>query len=89
MVGEQVSGKGRVYSWSVMHSGGNPGFDDKVPCVVLVVELDEKPGLFTIGNLLDAGPEVLDIGVPLEVAREDVTAEIKLPQWRVASESHR
>src|SRR5687767_7393873 len=49
----EASGRGTVYSWSVMHSGGNPGFETKIPYVVLVVELEEQAGLITIGNLLN------------------------------------
>jgi uncharacterized OB-fold protein len=81
---EELSGRGRVYSWSVMHSGGNPGFEDKRPYAVLVVELEEQPGLFTIGNLFDAEPDELEIGLPLEVTWEDIDDEITLPQWRPA-----
>lgn len=81
---EQASGRGRVYSWSVMHSGGNPGFEDKIPYAVLVVELDDQKGLFTIGNLFDAEPEELSIGMALEVTWEQLNDEITLPQWRPA-----
>jgi uncharacterized OB-fold protein len=80
----EVSGKGAVYSWSVMHSGGNPGFEDKVPYVVLVVELDEQRGLLTIGNLLDATADDLTIGRPVEVTFERVTDDVTLPQWKLA-----
>jgi uncharacterized protein len=78
----EVSGKGRVYSWSVMYSGGNPGFDEKLPYTVLVVELDEQPGLRTIGNLFDGLPSDLTIGMPLEVCFEKINDEVTLPQWR-------
>jgi uncharacterized OB-fold protein len=80
----EVSGRGRLYSWSVMHSGGNPGFEEKIPYAVLVVELEEQPGLFTIGNLLDGDPSELTIGAPVVVCFERVTDEVTLPQWRLA-----
>ncbi|HLG67644.1 MAG TPA: OB-fold domain-containing protein [Acidimicrobiales bacterium] len=82
-----VSGKGRVYSWSVMHAGGNPGFDDKLPYVVVVVELDEQPGLRTIGNLLGASAAELAVGRAVEVCFEKVTEDVTLPQWRLAAEA--
>src|SRR5262245_49903471 len=80
----EVSGKGRVYSWSVMHSGGNPGFEDKLPYAVLVVELDEQAGLRTIGNLMDASPADLSVDLPLEVCFERIDDDVTLPQWRPA-----
>lgn len=80
---EQVSGRGTLYSWSVMHSAGNPGFEDKLPYAVLVVELAEQGGLFTIGNLVDGEPSDLSIGAPMEVCFERVTEDVALPQWRL------
>lgn len=82
----EASGRGSVYSWSVMHSGGNPGFEDELPYVVLVVELDEQRGLITIGNLVDGTAADLAVGTPLEVTFEQVDDEVTLPQWRVAEE---
>jgi hypothetical protein len=80
----ELSGRGRVYSWSVMRSPGNPGFDDRIPYAVLVVELDEQPGLFTIGNIVDCDLDDIEMGMQLDVTFEDVTHEITLPQWRPA-----
>jgi uncharacterized OB-fold protein len=83
----EISGRGRVYSWSVMHSPGNPGFDDRLPYAVLIVELDEQPGLFTIGNLLEGEVDDLEIGMPVEVTWEELTDRITLPQWRPAHQA--
>jgi hypothetical protein len=80
----EVSGKGEVYSWSVMHSEGNPGFEDKLPYAVLVVELEEQPGLRTIGNLHGAAPSDLQVGLAVEVCFEEVDDRVTLPQWRPA-----
>ena len=79
-----AAGRGRVYSWSVMHSKGNPGFDDRLPYTVVVVELDEQAGLFMIGDLDGAG-EGLEIGQPVEVTFETLTPEVTLPQWKPAA----
>jgi uncharacterized protein len=84
---EQLSGHGHLYSWSVMHSPGNPGFEDRIPYAVLVVELDEQRGLFTIGNIVDCPLDAIEMGMPLEVTWEDLTDEITLPQWRRAVEA--
>jgi uncharacterized OB-fold protein len=83
----EASGRGTVYSWSVMHSGGNPGFEDRIPYAVLVVELAEQPGLITIGNLLGSPPGDLAIGLPVEVTFEKVDDEVTLPQWQLVRAS--
>jgi uncharacterized OB-fold protein len=78
----EVSGRGRVYSWSVMRSPGNPGFEERIPYAVLVVELDEQVGLLTIGNIVDCPLEEIRMGMELELAWEELTDEVTLPQWR-------
>src|SRR5712692_6677782 len=77
-----VSGRGSVYSFSVMHRPGNPGFEEQLPYAVVIVELVEQPGLITVGNLLDCPPAEIQIGMQVEVAFEAVTEAITLPQWR-------
>lgn len=82
---EQVTGRGRIYSWSVMRSPGNPGFEDRLPFAVVVVELDEQSGLLTVGNIEDCRLEEIEIGMPVEVSWERLDDEITLPQWRPAT----
>jgi uncharacterized OB-fold protein len=77
---QPASGLGTVYSFSIMRMPGIPGFDS--PYAVAVVELDEQPGLITIGNVLDCPVEDLEIGMRVEVTFEDVGEDIVLPQWR-------
>lgn len=80
---ERLAGKGKIYSWSVMRTKGNPGWDHKLPYAVVVVELDEQKGLITIGNI-DCPIEAIDIGMPVEVTFEKINDEVTLPQWRLA-----
>ena len=77
-----VSGRGTVYSWVVAHPPLLPAFVDLAPLVVLLVELEEGDDLRIVGNLLGEGPEAIAIGMPVEVAFEQVAAEVVLPQWR-------
>ena len=44
-------------------------------------KLDEQPGLFTIGNVLDCPVEELKIGMDVEVVFEKLTDDVTLPQW--------
>jgi hypothetical protein len=81
LAGGAVSGEGTVYSYSIMHYPGNPGFDDP-PYGVVIVELDEQPGLRTVGNLLGTEPGEIEIGMRVKVDFEELTPEITLPQWR-------
>lgn len=85
LVPTEVSGRGTLYSWSVMHSKGNPGFEDRLPYAVLIVELAEQTDLRVIGNLVGGQPSELAIGTPMQVVFEKVNEDITLPQWRIAA----
>ena len=84
LVPTQVSGKGAIYSWSVMHSKGNPGFEDRLPYAVLIVELAEQKSLRIVGNLVGSEPSALAIGTPMQVVFEKINDDVTLPQWRIA-----
>ena len=78
----RVSGRGTLYSFTVSHYVGAPGFEDEVPYVIVIVELEEQVGLRIVGNLRDCPRDAVRVGMPLEVLWEDVTPEITLPQFR-------
>jgi uncharacterized OB-fold protein len=80
---EPVSGRGTVHSFVVMHDPRVRGFEHRVPYVNLWVELEEQPFLVLVANLVESGPETIDIGTPVEVVFERLTDEITLPQFRV------
>ncbi|MFC3448066.1 bifunctional MaoC family dehydratase N-terminal/OB-fold nucleic acid binding domain-containing protein [Amycolatopsis speibonae] len=75
-----ASGRGTVYSYVVHHHPKVPGKD--VPFVVALVELEE--GVRVMGELLDADPEAVHIGLRVEAAFVKVDEELTLPAWRVA-----
>jgi uncharacterized OB-fold protein len=63
----EVSGKGKVYTFVVIHHAAIPAF--KAPYTIAVVELDEGPRFFT--DLVDVDPADVHIDMPVEVAFED------------------
>ena len=78
---EALSGKGTVFSRCVMHERLVPGFTP--PYLVAQVELQEQAGLLLMCNILDARPEEVAIGAPVEVAFEDLE-DATLVQFRLA-----
>lgn len=77
-----VTGKGRVFSFYVMHQVYHPAFASEVPYAVVVVELDEGPRLTT--NVVGCGPEEIRVGMPVEVTFEERSPEVSLPVFRPA-----
>ncbi len=76
----EASGKGTVYSFSVNHRAPHPGFADKLPFVLAIVELAEGPRMMT--NIVDCDPETVAIGMEVEVVFDDITEEVTLPKFR-------
>ncbi len=80
---EPVSGQGTIYTFTVMHQPNIAGFEDQIPYVNILVELEEQPLLFMVSNLPDSEKDKVRIGGRVEVYFEDVNDEITLPQFRL------
>lgn len=79
----ESAGDGVIYSYSVVDRPLHAGFVDLVPYVVVIVDLDDQPGLRMLTNLVDTTPDTpLSCGMAVEVAFEDVGA-VTLPQFRL------
>jgi hypothetical protein len=76
------SGKGKVFSWTTATQPMMPQFAEHVPYSPVLVELDE--GVRMVSWLAGVKPDELRLGMPVEVAFEDVTPEISLPKFRRA-----
>ena len=77
----EVSGRGSLYTYTVVH---RPiAADQEVPFVIAVVELEGAGGVRLISNVVDATPDELRVGMPLEVAWEDMSADLAIPRFRI------
>lgn len=78
---EQVSGKGTVHTFTVVHRGLKD-FPLGSPYVIAMVELDEGPRLMT--NLVDVEPDAtkITIGMRVEVTFADVTPTATLLHFK-------
>ncbi|MGB9628742.1 MAG: Zn-ribbon domain-containing OB-fold protein [Thermodesulfobacteriota bacterium] len=73
-------GKGRVYTYAVYHVAYHSGFENELPYVVAIVELEEGPRLLT--NIVGCQPDEVTCEMPVEVTWEDITEEFSLPKFR-------
>lgn len=78
----QVSGRGRIYSLTIVHRPTNAAFKSDTPYVVALVELEE--GCRMMSNVIgvDADPAHVKIGMSVEVVYDRVTPETTLPKFR-------
>lgn len=82
----KVSGKGTIYSYTIIHHPVHPALKERVPYNVVLVEIPDAGNVRVVGNLIDGTPnEDIKIGMPVEVTWEDIDDEITLPQWKRAA----
>lgn len=79
----EVSGRGSVYSFVVVHHPQIPAFDYPLP--IALVELDE--GVRLVGDLIGVDPADVCIGMPVTVELVAVDDELTLPMFRPAAPS--
>ena len=72
---------GTIYSYVVSYRPFLPGFQDDLPTIIAVVQLDHLQAVKIIGNVLDCPPEVIKIGMPVKMIWQDITEDRGLPQW--------
>ena len=76
----RLSGRGKIWGWLRMHQAYFKGFD--APYNIIYVELEERPGLRMISNLVEYEEEQLRCDQPVEVVFDDVTPEWTLAKFR-------
>ncbi len=70
----QVSGRGTVYSFTIVRQPADPAFRDDVPYPYAIVELDEGPRMVT--TIVGCEAEDVRIGMRVTAVFDDVT-----PEW--------
>ena len=64
----------------------HPGFVDAVPLIIGLTELDDAPGVRILTNIVEAEPDELRCGLPMEVVFEQ-REDFALPQFRPVRQS--
>ena len=89
----EVGGNARVVSWTALHPPVLTVWADKLPFVILLVELDDAPSVRMVGQLVDYAGELLKtngeneglaIGTPLSLRWRVDEAGQTLPAWTPA-----
>jgi len=63
----RVSGRGSLFSWSVLRHAWIPQFKDQLPFVTALVALDEDPAVRVVSYVVDCALEQLQADMPLQV----------------------
>ena len=74
-----ASGRATVYSFTVLHRAGLPGFETDVPYVIAIVDLNE--GVRVMANIVNVVPNDVRIGMPVSVTFERRADDFVVPQF--------
>ena len=78
----QASGKGKLYTYGIMHQKYHPAFAEETPYNYALVELDEGPRLVT--NIVDCEQDDLKTDMGVEAVFDHVSDEDTLIRFRPA-----
>jgi hypothetical protein len=73
----EASGRGTLYTWSVIYSNDMPPFNERIPYVAAMVDLAEGPRMIT--NVVECPFEQLTIGMALRVVFRPISDEFTIP----------
>ncbi len=76
----EASGRGKVYSYTVVHRAPTARFEEDVPYVVALIDLEE--GVRMMSAVVGIEPEAVRVDMPVEVVFDEITSTISLPKFR-------
>ncbi|MBI4338448.1 MAG: Zn-ribbon domain-containing OB-fold protein [Chloroflexi bacterium] len=76
------SGKGLVWSYTITRQNRMPGYNEEVPYVLALVELEEGVRMFT--NIVGCKPEEVAVGMPVEVTFVRAAEGVSIPYFKPA-----
>jgi hypothetical protein len=71
-----MSGRAKLYSYTVVRRAMHPAFQEDVPYVYAIVELEEGPRV--TANVVNCPLEALRVDMPLKAIYDSVTPEVTL-----------
>ena len=74
------SGRGAVYTWTIVRGPTLPAFEARLPYNVVDVLMDE--GVHFVSEVLDCAPDALHAGMRVEATFVPASAEITLVKFR-------
>jgi uncharacterized OB-fold protein len=74
-----VSGRGVIYSYTIIHQNKSPEFVQDTPYNVAIIQLAEGPRMMS--NNVGISPQDLRIDLPVKIVFDPVTDTISIPRF--------
>ncbi len=81
---ENISGKGKIYSWIVINHPIDKRLSNEVPFVVALIELHEGPRV--VGRLIGCNKDEIKSGLPVQVLYDDLDSELTLMNFQIEAD---
>jgi uncharacterized protein len=78
----EASGRGTLYTYSIVHQNDLPPFNQRVPYVAAIVDLAEGPRVMT--NLVDVEHDAIRVGMGVEATFQAISDDVTIPVFRPA-----
>jgi len=78
----KMSGRGKVFSWTIIVHPVHPAANEKVPYNVAQVQLDEDADLIMVTSLIDIDNDAIRMDMPVEVVFIEHEPGVKIPKFR-------
>ena len=76
-----TSGRGKIYTFIIMHQLYNPAFQKDIPYNVSIIELDEGPMIMS--NITNSENEDIKIGKNVEVVFNKVNSDVTTHSFKL------
>ena len=80
LVWVEASGKGTVYSYTVVEANAPSAFLADMPFVIAVIRLEE--GVQMLSNVIGCAPHTVKCDMPVQVTFEKLDGEFTLPKFK-------
>lgn len=84
-----LSGRGRIYSYTVIARAVTPAMAPHLPYAPAVIELPDADGVRLISNVVGAPLEELAVGAAVQVAWDDREDGVTVPRFVLATNKQR
>ncbi|MGB2179437.1 MAG: Zn-ribbon domain-containing OB-fold protein [Porticoccaceae bacterium] len=81
LVWRESTKRGTIYSSTTVMRGPNKAFNDNIPYVIALIDLEE--GFRIMANIVNADSLPVEIGTPIQIIFESVTGQTALPQAEI------
>ena len=79
-----LSGRGILYTYTVVERATLPGMEDSIPYVPAVVELPDAKGIRLISNIVETPMSRIVVGAHLSVVFDRLSDDVTVPRFRVS-----